>query len=274
MIGKHTAAAELVLLSGTATDVASSAVHASADSDIDLLQKCIAVIQAIRGYLMLSCRAIVSFLAKIRLQLIGIVLTLTDRGRTRPSKKCVSLIVLIKRWVCLQEDIAVMQKIDGRLILSCGAIVSPLGWSGNQKMGLDLAGIHMPVPHFNDGPALKYVSKIFERGLKAEVPLSRANWFIMHTGELSLVCAEVETVCMLCSDQVSCCAVPHLSVLCYATLRCCALCCAVLCYTTLCCAVPWCAVLCCAMVCRPVSGVVHLRADLAMYTDCVNFLQC
>ena len=89
-----------------------------------------------------------------------------------------------------------MQKLDGRLILSCGAVVSPLGWSGNQKMGLDLAGIHKPVPQFNDGPALKYVSKIFERGLKAEVPLTRANWFIMHTGELSLV--RVEHVWMCC----------------------------------------------------------------------------
>lgn len=80
-----------------------------------------------------------------------------------------------------------MQKINGHLIMSCGAVVSPLGWSGSHKVGLDLAGIHEPVPHFVDGGALKYVSKIFERGLKAEVPLSRANWFILHTSELSLV---------------------------------------------------------------------------------------
>lgn len=92
-------------------------------------------------------------------------------------------------YSCLvaQEDITVMQKFDGRLIMSCGAVVSPLGWSGSHKVGLDLAGIHEPVPHFIDGGALKYVSKIFEKGLKAEVPLSRANWFIMNTGEHSLV---------------------------------------------------------------------------------------
>ena len=90
-----------------------------------------------------------------------------------------------------------MQKINGKLILSCGAVVSPLGWSGSQKLGMDLSQIHKPVPHFNDGPALKYVSKIFERGLSEKVPLTRANWFIMHTPELSLVrhltCLLIET---------------------------------------------------------------------------------
>ena len=87
----------------------------------------------------------------------------------------------------LQEDVAVMQKVDGKLVFSCGAVVSPLGWSGSAKLGLDLSGIHKPVPQFNDGPALKFVTKIFERGLSEKVPLTRANWFIMHTPELSLV---------------------------------------------------------------------------------------
>lgn len=87
----------------------------------------------------------------------------------------------------VQEDIAVMQQINGRMILSCGAVVSPLGWSGSQKLGMDLKGIHSPVPHFNDGPALKFVTKIFEKGLNANVPLSRANWFIMDNAEHSLV---------------------------------------------------------------------------------------
>ena len=41
----------------------------------------------------------------------------------------------------MQEDIAVMQQINGRMILSCGAVVSPLGWSGSQKLGMDLKGI-------------------------------------------------------------------------------------------------------------------------------------
>ncbi len=80
----------------------------------------------------------------------------------------------------MQEDIAVMQQI-------CGAVVSPLGWSGSQKLGMDLKGIHSPVPHFNEGPALKFVTNIFEKGLNANVPLSRANWFIMDTAEHSLV---------------------------------------------------------------------------------------
>ncbi len=87
----------------------------------------------------------------------------------------------------MQEDIAVMQRINGRMILSCGAVVSPLGWSGSQKLGMDLKGIHSPVPHFNEGPALKFVTNIFEKGLNAHVPLSRANWFIMDTAEHSLV---------------------------------------------------------------------------------------
>lgn len=86
----------------------------------------------------------------------------------------------------VQEDIAVMQQINGRMILSCGAVLSPLGWSGSQKLGMDLQGIHNPVPHFNEGPALKFVTKIFEKGLNANVPLSRANWFIMDTAEHSL----------------------------------------------------------------------------------------
>jgi len=81
----------------------------------------------------------------------------------------------------------VMQQINGKMILSCGAVVSPLGWSGWQKLGMDLYGIHVPVPHFNEGPALKFVTKIFEKGLRADVPLARANWFIMDTAEHSLV---------------------------------------------------------------------------------------
>ncbi len=87
----------------------------------------------------------------------------------------------------MQEDIAVMQQINGRMILSYGAVVSPLGWSGSQKLGMDLKGIHCSVPHFNEGPALKFVTNIFEKGLNANVPLSRANWFIMDTAEHSLV---------------------------------------------------------------------------------------
>lgn len=90
--------------------------------------------------------------------------------------------------VCLQEDVAIMQWIDGRMILSCGAVVSPLGWSASRKLGLDLQGIHQPVPHFNQGPALKFISNIFHKGLKPGVPLARANWFIMDTSEHSLVC--------------------------------------------------------------------------------------
>ena len=87
----------------------------------------------------------------------------------------------------MQEDVAVMQQIDGRMVLSCGAVVSPLGWSASQKLGMDLRGIHDSVPHFNDGPAAKFVSNILEKGLRAGVPLARANWFIMDTDEHSLV---------------------------------------------------------------------------------------
>lgn len=95
--------------------------------------------------------------------------------------------------IALQEDVVVMQRINGHMILSCGCVVSPLGWSASHKVGLDLKGIHDPVPHFNNGPALKFVSKILEKGLKAETPLARANWFIVDTDEHSLVCS----VCMV-----------------------------------------------------------------------------
>lgn len=87
----------------------------------------------------------------------------------------------------MQEDVAVMQQIDGRMVMSCGAVVSPLGWSASHKLGMDLRGIHDAVPHFNKGPAAKFVSNILEKGLRAEVPLARANWFIMDTNEHSLV---------------------------------------------------------------------------------------
>jgi len=55
------------------------------------------------------------------------------------------------------------------------------------KAGYGLEGDNSPVPHFNEGPALKFVTNIFEKGLNANVPLSRANWFIMDTAEHSLV---------------------------------------------------------------------------------------
>lgn len=94
---------------------------------------------------------------------------------------------MLKCSHAMQEDVAVMQWVDGKMILSCGAVVGPLGWSASHKLGMDLRGIHDPVPHFNHGPALKFVSKMFETGLKPGVPLARANWFIVNTDEHSLV---------------------------------------------------------------------------------------
>ena len=101
----------------------------------------------------------------------------------------------------MQEDVAVMQQLDGRMVLSCGAVVSPLGWSASHKLGMDLRGIHDAVPHFNDGPAAKFVSNILEKGLRAEVPLARANWFIMDTDEHSLV-GNVALVADVTTDAV------------------------------------------------------------------------
>lgn len=74
----------------------------------------------------------------------------------------------------IQEDICVMQKVDGTLRLVSGAVLFPQRWHLMQKVGMDMPSIHLPVPFFADviGSAVNH----FMEKLKVDKPVWRVNW--------------------------------------------------------------------------------------------------
>lgn len=79
--------------------------------------------------------------------------------------------------VPLQEDICLLMPVDGVLRLVSGAVLFPQRWHLLEKLGLDMTGIHMPVPLYEDeiGPSVNH----FMHRLKVGKPVWRANWAIV-----------------------------------------------------------------------------------------------
>ena len=77
----------------------------------------------------------------------------------------------------LQEDICLLMPVDGVLRLVSGAVLFPQRWHLLEKMGMDMSGIHMPVPLYEDkiGPSVNH----FMNRLKVGKPVWRANWTIV-----------------------------------------------------------------------------------------------
>ncbi len=85
----------------------------------------------------------------------------------------------------VQEDLCVMTP-DGKgtYVLTAGSVCFPLRWELTDKMGLPMAGIHHPVPDYDDklaAPADRYMV-----GLKTHKPSWRCNWSIVDSPDLYL----------------------------------------------------------------------------------------
>ena len=81
-----------------------------------------------------------------------------------------------------QEDLCIMQDVEGTLKFTAGAVLFPQRWSLLEKIGADMKAIHSPVPKFH-----KEVSKpvdAFMRRLSPPKPFWRANWAITDHPQL------------------------------------------------------------------------------------------
>ncbi|CAM6093039.1 unnamed protein product [Calypogeia fissa] len=76
----------------------------------------------------------------------------------------------------VQEDLCLMMKVDGELRFVSGAVLFPQRWSLQEKLGMNMKDIHLPVPLYEEiGPK---VNAFMDR-LKVGKPVWRANWTIV-----------------------------------------------------------------------------------------------
>ncbi|MGI9499545.1 MAG: heme-dependent oxidative N-demethylase family protein, partial [Geminicoccaceae bacterium] len=91
-------------------------------------------------------------------------------------------LVLAGRLV--QEDFCLLQKRDGRYILTAAVLCFSAHWSLAEKIGRPLLDIHEPVPGFAEQLGSP-VERLFER-LDAARPVQRLNWSLVDTDDLYL----------------------------------------------------------------------------------------
>lgn len=108
---------------------------------------------------------------------------LTDHGIEPPAITS-DVHPLIAAACMVQEDLAVLQNIDGEWVLTAGAICFPTHWSIADKIGLPLEGVHAPVAHYENDLREK-VDRFHDR-LAVDRPVWRRNWIVAPTDELHL----------------------------------------------------------------------------------------
>ena len=91
---------------------------------------------------------------------------------------------LIEAARLVQEDLAVMQRIDGFWVLTAGVVCFPSHWTVSDKIGLPLDGIHVPVAHY-ESELSERVDRFHDR-LMSLSPVWRRNWSVIPTPELHL----------------------------------------------------------------------------------------
>jgi Haem-dependent oxidative N-demethylase, alpha subunit-like len=74
----------------------------------------------------------------------------------------------------VQEDLLLMQPVDGDFKLTAAAVCFPSGWNLVDKVGKELSEIHLPVPGLNDriGKSIN----LFFRNIKPGKNVYRFNW--------------------------------------------------------------------------------------------------
>lgn len=86
----------------------------------------------------------------------------------------------ISLWV--QEDLCLLQEVNGSYRLTAASVCSPSNWDPASKIGRSLSGIHGPVPGYEQELASR-VDRLFS-SLKADKPLLRYNWSLQNGREL------------------------------------------------------------------------------------------
>lgn len=91
---------------------------------------------------------------------------------------------IVAAALLVQEDLCVLERLDGDWRLTAACVCFPSRWSLTEKLGQTLGGIHAPVPGFREA-LLGPTSTFFDR-LTAERPVWRLNWTLLDTDERHL----------------------------------------------------------------------------------------
>ena len=106
-------------------------------------------------------------------------------GVMRPDGVKVSLtsdhpLVVAARLV--QNDFVIMQREDASDRFTAAALCFPASWTLSEKLGRNMAGIHVPVTAYDDGLERR-VTRLFD-ALRVEQPLWRANYLSYEDPDL------------------------------------------------------------------------------------------
>lgn len=101
-----------------------------------------------------------------------------------PCAHDVALAPLARAALLVQDDLALMEQIDGEWVLSAAVVCFPSHWNPGDKLGLPLGLVHSPVAHYERELAGK-VDRFHDR-LATDRPAWRRNWSVNTTSELHL----------------------------------------------------------------------------------------
>ena len=82
----------------------------------------------------------------------------------------------------VQEDLLLMERREAGWVLIAASLCFPARWRLSDKIGKPMAGIHEPVPGFNDKLA-RPVDRFFDR-VTPDQPYLRANWSVIDDATL------------------------------------------------------------------------------------------
>ncbi|MCG8492068.1 MAG: DUF3445 domain-containing protein [Sneathiellales bacterium] len=82
----------------------------------------------------------------------------------------------------IQEDLVLMQEVEGEFKLTGACICFPSGWNLREKVGHSVSTIHLPVPDLNASIG-NSIDRFFE-GLNARKKVQRFNWGIFDDDAL------------------------------------------------------------------------------------------
>ncbi|MHA7879795.1 MAG: heme-dependent oxidative N-demethylase family protein [Saccharospirillum sp.] len=83
---------------------------------------------------------------------------------------------------CVQEDLCLLQEVEGDYRLTAASLCAPSYWRLLDKIGQPLDAIHRPVPGFAETLGAK-VNRFFQF-IKVERPVWRANWSVVTSDRL------------------------------------------------------------------------------------------
>ncbi|MEM9605637.1 MAG: DUF3445 domain-containing protein [Pseudomonadota bacterium] len=87
----------------------------------------------------------------------------------------------VSTWV--QEDLLILQAIDGQYCLTAGSLCLPSRWSLSEKLGEPLHAIHAPVPELNARLGDR-IDRFFNH-LRVDRPVERFNWSLQTDDALA-----------------------------------------------------------------------------------------